>query len=123
MTGTSKTLDSVDAVTVADHEHAETVHRGWEDDAVPALIRYGKIPSLSPAFDSDWERDGHLTSAAHLLADWCRGRKVAGATVEVLESSGRRCVEQEEGGAPGRFEHLHRGAGGASGTVLVYGHL
>jgi len=106
-------LDSVDAVTAADHEHAETVHRGWEDDAVPALIRYGKIPSLSPAFDSDWERDGHLTSAAHLLADWCRGRKVAGATVEVLESSGRTPLLLFDAPA----------TGGASGTVLVYGHL
>jgi acetylornithine deacetylase/succinyl-diaminopimelate desuccinylase-like protein len=94
-------------------EHADQVHRAWEHDAVPALVRYGAIPCLSPAFDPDWEKDGHLEAAAQLLADWCRTRAVAGIGAEVLTSAGRTPLVLVE--APGTADD--------AGTVLVYGHL
>lgn len=91
----------------------EPLHRFWEDDVVPVLSRYTTIPCLSPGFDADWERGGHLVEAATLLADWGRSRAVDGLAVEVGTLAGRTPVVIAEAGA------TH----GATGTVLVYGHL
>lgn len=89
------------------------VHRIWEDDVLPALERYTTIPCLSPAFDPEWERGGHLAEAAELLRSWCAGRPIAGLTAEVVAPAGTTPVVLVEAPA----------TGGVSGTVVVYGHL
>ena len=80
---------------------------------MPALVRYGAIRCLSPAFDPDWEESGQLLAAARLLADWCRDRKVAGLDADVLAPPGRTPLLVVDAPA----------TGGAGGTVVVYGHL
>ncbi|MGH8979713.1 MAG: M20/M25/M40 family metallo-hydrolase [Acidimicrobiales bacterium] len=87
--------------------------RFWEDDAVPTLSAYTTVPCLSPAFDADWERAGHLADAAGLLADWGRARRVEGLTVDVVAPPGRTPLLLAQAPA----------TEGAAGTVLVYGHL
>ncbi len=88
----------------------------FDDDVLPALCSYVKIPCLSPAFDPEWESAGHLRAAAGDLAQWCATRPVHGltdGTVEVL-------------GAPGRTPLLVvdlPAIGAVEGTVLLYGHL
>jgi acetylornithine deacetylase/succinyl-diaminopimelate desuccinylase-like protein len=89
----------------------ELIDRRFEEDALPALCEYTRIPCLSPAFDPDWAEGGHLVRAAELLADWCAGRPVPGVAAEVRELPGRTPVVVVEAG------------GDAPGTVLVYGHL
>jgi acetylornithine deacetylase/succinyl-diaminopimelate desuccinylase-like protein len=89
------------------------VHRRWEDEVLPALTRYTTIPCLSPAFDDDWEKSGHLAAAAALLAGWAEQRAVHGKQVEVVAPAGRTPVVVVDAPA----------TGGAPGTVIVYGHL
>lgn len=89
------------------------VERIWEQDVLPALAEYTRIPCLSPAFDPEWEAHGFLEQAAAHLAAWCAGRPVPGLAVEVVRVPGRTPVLLAE--VPP--------AGGAEGTVLVYGHL
>lgn len=84
----------------------------WEKDVLPALSDYTRIPCLSPAFEAEWETSGHLGRAAELLGDWCRARPVTGIEVSVHHLDGRTPVLLIE--APST---------GATGTVLVYGHL
>ena len=89
------------------------VHRVWEEDVLPALERYTTVPCLSPAYDADWEAGGHLAAAADLLARWCAGRPVHDIQAEVV-------------GRPGATPLLLAETpvtGGASGTVVIYGHL
>ena len=46
--------------------------RIWEQEILPALERYIRIPNKSPAFDPDWVRSGHMDAAVKLITDWCQ---------------------------------------------------
>jgi acetylornithine deacetylase/succinyl-diaminopimelate desuccinylase-like protein len=96
-------FDSAAAQTVID--------RKWDEDIVPKLVEYIRIPCKSPHFDPDWQSNGHLETAISLAADWCRSQPVAKMSVEII------CLE-------GRTPLLvFEVAGEANGTVLMYGHL
>jgi len=90
-----------------------TIHQAWEQQVLPTLSEYTTIRCLSPAFDPGWEAGGQLVAAANLLADWCRRRPIPGLRAEVVDRPGRTPVLLVDVPA----------AGGATGTVLVYGHL
>ena len=87
------------------------IARFWDDEIVPALIDYIRIPAKSPHFDPGWDAHGHIGRAVELAAGWCRRHAVQGMTLEVVRLKGRTPVLYVE--APGA----------APGTVLVYGHL
>ncbi len=40
----------------------------WRDDITPTLHEYIAIPALSPAFDADWDANGHIARAVDLVA-------------------------------------------------------
>jgi hypothetical protein len=44
--------------------------RIWDDEIIPALTDYIRIPNKSPAFDPDWEKHGHMEKAVTMFADW-----------------------------------------------------
>jgi acetylornithine deacetylase/succinyl-diaminopimelate desuccinylase-like protein len=83
----------------------------WEDEIVPQLIEYIRIPNKSPLFDPDWDAHGHMEQATQLIADWCRTRPVEGLQLEIVRLPGRTPLIWME--IPGSGE----------GTVLLYGHL
>lgn len=83
----------------------------WEKEALPALIELGKIPNVSPAFDSAWSENGHMDRAAEHLKVWAESRKIKGMTVELQRSDMR---------TPLLFIEI---AGERDETVLIYGHL
>src|SRR4051794_27096129 len=64
-----------------------TSERIWEEEILPALERYIRIPNKSPAFEPDWVRKGHMEAATRLVADWCRAQAahIPGLTVEVVQ--------------------------------------
>ena len=41
----------------------------WDDEIVPQLIDYIRIPAKSPHFDSAWEANGHIERAIRLFRD------------------------------------------------------
>ena len=86
------------------------VQRAWDDDIVPTLTEYIRIPAKSPMFDTHWAEHGHLERAVGLITDWARRRKIEGLGIEVVRLPGRTPVILME--APG--------TGGD--TVLLYGH-
>ena len=55
---------------------------------MPTLSDYISIPNVSPAFDPDWERAGHMTAAVELVRDWCAARPIDGLSVEVRRAGG-----------------------------------
>ncbi|MEQ1882926.1 MAG: peptidase M20, partial [Burkholderiales bacterium] len=89
----------------------EFVSRKWDNDIVPRLIEYIRIPCKSPHFDHDWATNGHIEAAVGLAEDWSRGQKIPGLKIEVVRLANR---------TPVIFFEL---AGDAQGTVLMYGHL
>ena len=83
----------------------------WDQEILPALEQYIRIPNKSPMFDPDWREHGHMQRAVRLIADWCRDRPLPGLTLEILELPGRTPLLWME--VPGRSDD----------TVLLYGHL
>jgi acetylornithine deacetylase/succinyl-diaminopimelate desuccinylase-like protein len=85
----------------------------WNDDIVPKLVDYIRIPNKSPAFDRDWAAHGHMEAAVALLAGWAQEKLagIAGATLEVVRLPGRTPVI------------LIDLPGAGDDTVLLYGHL
>jgi acetylornithine deacetylase/succinyl-diaminopimelate desuccinylase-like protein len=83
----------------------------WESSIIPALKKYIEIPNLSPAFDPDWKKNGHMDRAAGLISDWVKSCGVKGLTIETIELKGRTPVLYME--VPGASDD----------TVLLYGHL
>ncbi|HEX7380682.1 MAG TPA: M20/M25/M40 family metallo-hydrolase [Nevskiaceae bacterium] len=93
------------------------IGRLWDDEIVPRLVEYIRIPNRSPAFDAQWVEHGHMARAVDLLAAWARGKLEAwpGATLEVVQLEGR---------TPLLFIEVPASDGrtGEDGVVL-YGHL
>ena len=85
----------------------------WDDEIVPTLVEYIKIPNKSPAFDPDWTAHGYMDEAVALFERWARARlpSLPGSTLEVVRLPGRTPVIVID--VPGEGED----------KVLLYGHL
>ena len=83
----------------------------WEQDIVPQLVDYIRIPNKSPAFDKGWQEAGHMQRAVDLIAGWCKAQPIEGLTVEVMQLEGRTPLIYME--IPGEGDDC----------VLLYGHL
>ena len=104
---------TLDAATAAAH-----VDRSWDDDIVPVLHDYIRIPNVSVAYDATWDEAGHMAQATDLLRDWCQrhvDEHLEGAKVEVQHIDGRTPLLLVDVPAAGD--------GAADDTVLLYGHL
>ena len=93
------------------HKLTSFVGGVWDDDIVPQLTDYIRIPNKSPAFDKEWATAGHMQKAVELIAGWCKAQPIEGLTVEVVQLPGRTPVIYME--IPGE----------GTDTVLLYGHL
>ncbi|WP_437548676.1 M20 family metallopeptidase [Sorangium sp. So ce327] len=94
-----------------EREAVASCERCWEQEIVPALHDYIRIPNKSPAFDPAWRENGHMDRAASLIAAWCEAQPIPGLTVEVVRIGNRTPVILME--VPGTRDD----------TVLLYGHL
>ena len=86
-----------------------TSARIWDDQILPALHDYIRIPNKSPSFEPKWQ--AHMDRAVALIETWCRRQPIAGLTVEVVRLEGRTPVI------------LMEIPGSGPDTVLLYGHL
>jgi acetylornithine deacetylase/succinyl-diaminopimelate desuccinylase-like protein len=90
------------------------VDRVWDEQIVPALTEYIRIPNKSPAFDPEWASRGHMDRAVQLIAEWCKVQPIRGLSVEVVRHGARTpVILMEVPASPGARED----------TVLLYGHL
>ena len=70
----------------------EFVNRMWDDEIVPEISEYIKVPNKSPIFDPDWEKNGHMEKAVQMLDAWCRTQPIKDMTVEIVRIEGRTPV-------------------------------
>jgi acetylornithine deacetylase/succinyl-diaminopimelate desuccinylase-like protein len=94
----------------------QSVTQGWDADIVGQLSDYIAIPAKSPAFDAQWQQNGHIACVVQRAADWVLAQKVAGLTLEVIRLPNRTPVIFFEVAAT-------RDNSASSQTVLMYGHL
>lgn len=91
------------------------VARKWDEEIVPQLVEYIRIPNKSPMFDADWVANGYMAQAVKLMESWARAQAIAGMQVEVIELEGRTPLIFVEIPASGQ--------GTGDDTILLYGHL
>jgi acetylornithine deacetylase/succinyl-diaminopimelate desuccinylase-like protein len=89
------------------------ISRQWDDDIVPQLIDYIRLPAKSPHFDPDWRRHGHIDASIRQAHAWAARQKIQGLTLEVVALEGRTPVLYFD--VPAR--------GPSQQTVVLYGHL
>ncbi|HUW51971.1 MAG TPA: M20 family metallopeptidase [Rhodanobacter sp.] len=96
----------------------------WDDEIVPQLVEYIRIPNKSPMFDAQWVEHGYMDAAVALMENWARSKLpgLPGATLEVVRLPGRTpliYIEVPASGADARTST----AGHDADTVMLYGHL
>jgi acetylornithine deacetylase/succinyl-diaminopimelate desuccinylase-like protein len=87
------------------------IRRQWQENVLPHLCDYIKIPCKSPNFDREWQENGYLEQAVNHLAKWCKAHAPKGMTLEIIRLPQR---------TPLLFMEV---AGKTKETVLLYGHL
>ena len=83
----------------------------WDSEIIPTLTDYIKIPNKSPAFDPNWEENGHMNSVLRLAQKWIDKHKPSNSTVHIEKADSRTPLILIE--IPGERD----------GNVLMYGHL
>ena len=73
-------------------ESAARIARQWDDDIVPQLVDYIRIPAKSPHFDPAWEANGHIEKRDP--ARRSVGARAAGARVARSRSSACRAARR-----------------------------
>jgi acetylornithine deacetylase/succinyl-diaminopimelate desuccinylase-like protein len=92
------------------------VEAGWDDDIVPQLVDYIRIPNKSPAFDPDWVAHGHMERAVAQLSGWAAAKlaRLPGANLGVVRLPGR---------TPLILIEIPATDATVGDTILLYGHL
>ncbi|MDP6684415.1 MAG: M20/M25/M40 family metallo-hydrolase [Candidatus Marinimicrobia bacterium] len=86
-------------------------HLFWQDQIIPQLIDYIKIPNKSPAFDPNWKQNGHMDKVLNLALDWVKIHAEDDWKIHSFQSGERTPLIMIE--IPGNV----------SGNILMYGHL
>jgi acetylornithine deacetylase/succinyl-diaminopimelate desuccinylase-like protein len=87
----------------------------WDDEIVPQLVEYIRIPNKSPMFDAEWAKNGHMDRAVALMEAWAKAQAIPGMQLEVVRLEGR---------TPLIFLDIPAANGGSDDDcVLLYGHL
>ena len=91
------------------------IDQHWDDEIVPQLIDYIRVPAKSPHFDPDWQRNGHIEKVIGQARRWVEAQRIEGLELEVVRLESRTPVLF--------FDVPARGAGASSKSVVLYGHL
>ena len=91
------------------------VSKKWDDEIVPQLIDYIRVPAKSPLFDHDWATHGHLDAVVAQAKAWVLAQNVPGLVLDVIRVDGRTPVLFFDVPATGGLDNER--------TVLLYGHL
>ena len=91
------------------------VSKKWDDEIVPRLVDYIRIPCKSPMFDADWVANGYMDQAVELMTGWAQAQGLDGMNLEVVRLEGR---------TPLIYIEVPAANGGSDeDCVLLYGHL
>ena len=91
------------------------IDRQWDDEIVPQLVEYIRIPAKSPHFDPQWREHGHIEAAVGQARRWVEAQRIEGMKLEVIRLEGRTPVLF--------FDIPARGQGASQKSIVLYGHL
>ncbi len=101
------------------------VSEKWDDDIVPQLVEYIRIPNKSPMFDADWVKNGYMDDAVKLMEAWAKAQDIPGMQLEVVRLENRTPLIFIDIPASGPGAAAPASATGTrdDDCVLLYGHL
>ena len=91
----------------------EFIENHIESGLIPALMEYVKIPSLSTAFDPEWETNGYMLEAMNIIINYVESLQIQGLKYEILKEPGK----------PWLFFGSLEATDPSLGSVMIYGHL
>ena len=68
---------------------ADYVQREWNDNVIPSLMDFVRIPNVSPAFDQEWDTNGFQMQAFDLVTKWAEAQKIPNCKIELIKETGR----------------------------------
>ena len=85
----------------------------WQETIIPTMLKYIRIPNVSPHFDREWQEHGHMDDAAKLLGEWVSRQLIpgTGTSIDIITLKDR---------TPVIFIEI---PGSSPGTILLYGHM
>jgi acetylornithine deacetylase/succinyl-diaminopimelate desuccinylase-like protein len=83
----------------------------WDEEILPSLAEYVKIPNKSPLYDPNWQKNGFMAQAMEHVVAWIKQQDVPGLLCEVHQLQNKTPTLLLE--LPGTIDE----------TVLIYGHL
>lgn len=99
---------------MVDHEVLKhRLEKAIDEQVIPLLMDYIRVPSLSPLYDPDWETNGLMEQAQKLLLDYVHGLNITGFSSQILKEPGK----------PWMFLGEVPASNPALGTILIYGHM
>lgn len=93
------------------------IDKKWDDEIVPELIEYIKIPNKSPHFDPKWDEHGYMEQAVQQIANWCEAQDIPNKSLEIVRIPGRTPLIFMEIAASDGTNNP------SDDTILMYGHL
>jgi len=93
------------------------IDKKWDDEIVPELVEYIKIPNKSPHFDPKWDEHGYMEQAVQQIANWCDAQDIPNKTLEIVRIKGRTPIIFMEIAASDGTNNPN------DDTILMYGHL
>jgi acetylornithine deacetylase/succinyl-diaminopimelate desuccinylase-like protein len=57
------------------------VETQWNDNIIPSLCDFIRIPNQSPAYDKDWAINGHMDAVIKLWLDWAQAQNIEGLQI------------------------------------------
>ncbi len=91
------------------------VEKVWDDQIIPELVDYIRIPNKSPAFDPDWQENGYMEKVVDQFVRWAKDQKNPEMELDVVRLEGR---------TPLIFMDIPATeASKSDNTILLYGHL
>jgi acetylornithine deacetylase/succinyl-diaminopimelate desuccinylase-like protein len=93
---------------------ASAIATQWDEEIVPAITDYIRIPAKSPHFDPQWKANAHIERVIRLAEAWARRVPIHGLWVEIVRLPGR---------TPLLYFEVPTTRAESSDTVLLYGHL
>jgi len=90
------------------------IAKQWDNEIVPQLVEYVRIPAKSPHFDPQWREAGHIEAAVQQARAWLSVQPVTGLEIKVVRLEDR---------TPVLYFDIPATPGGGNHTVLLYGHL
>ena len=55
---------------------ADFVKKEWNENVIPSLMDFVRIPNVSPSFDAEWDTNGLQLQAFELVTKWAKAQNL-----------------------------------------------